>query len=79
MWKWRLFGAALAAGGASVMAFLWSQVMDRSNQTLFIHRVGIPGDLLLAMLAVCSVLVGLHLALKPRPALRRAAGPVRRA
>jgi hypothetical protein len=71
MWKWRLFGLVLAGGGAAVMAFLWSQVLDRSGRTLFIHRAGIPADLLLAMMAICAVVVGLHLLLRPKAVVHR--------
>jgi hypothetical protein len=71
MWKWRVFGLVLAGGGAALMAFLWSQVLDRSDRILFIHRAGIPADLLLAMVSLCAVLIGLHLLLRPKALARR--------
>lgn len=72
---WRLFGGVLAACGGALMAFLWSELFDRSGRTLLIQQVGIPGDLLLGLVGLCSILIGLHLLVRPAAALAHASPP----
>ena len=64
MFIWRVFGLAITVASAALVAFLWLQMLDKSGQTLFIHRAGIPLDLLLATLGLCGVIIGLHLAFR---------------
>jgi cytochrome c biogenesis protein CcdA len=70
MWKSRLAGVVIAAVGASVLGFLWSQMMDQSNDYLLIYRIGIPGDLILSALGLMAIVFGLHLLFAPRTAVR---------
>lgn len=71
MWRSRASGLFIAAAGAAILAFLWSQVTDRSGDYLFIYRIGIPGVLLLTGLGALAVVFGAHLFCAPTSALRR--------
>ena len=71
MWLSRMFGLLLAAGGAGLLGFLWSQVLDLPGRTNFTYRIGVPGALLLAALGIILFFFGMHLFIAPRSAVRR--------
>lgn len=76
MWAARITGLIIASAGGSLAGLLWLELMDRGGRDLFVHRLGLPGALLLAALGVVAVVFGLYLLLDPQSALRRR--PVRR-
>ena len=71
MWKSRLAGLLIASAGGALLGFLWSQMMDSSQDYLFIYRAGIPIVLLLAAAGIMAVVFGLHLLVAPKSAVRR--------
>lgn len=78
MWLSRLSGLVLAAAGGSLIGFLWSQVLDESGDYLFIHRIGIPGVLLLAAAGIIAFVFGVHFLIAPRSAVKRWTGRLQR-
>jgi len=70
MWISRAFGLGLAAAGAALLGFLWSQMWDRSQDFLFIYQIGIPGALALGLLGLTAFFFGVHLVVAPRSAIR---------
>lgn len=74
MWLSRLSGLIIAAAGGSVVGFLWSQVLDRSGDGLFVQRLGIPGVLLLSAAGIIAFVFGSHLLVAPKSAVRRWTG-----
>ena len=71
MWLSRSIGVTIAACGAALLAAMWVQLHDRGGGYPLIVRIGIPGVLLLAALALVCLMFGVHLAVAPRSAVRR--------
>ena len=68
MWRSRLIGLAVAAGGAGLLGFLWTQMSGRSQ---FLYAIGIPGALFLGAIGVTLLVFGAHLLIAPKSAARR--------
>ena len=60
MSKDRFFGLIMTAGGAALLAFLVYQSLDRAMDSASIYTTGMPGSLLLGLLAIIVFAFGMH-------------------
>jgi hypothetical protein len=56
----RIIGAVLALAGGALLAFLIWQSLDRAMNNASIYTTGMPGSLLLGLIAIIALAFGVH-------------------
>jgi peptidoglycan/LPS O-acetylase OafA/YrhL len=75
MTRQRIVGGLLALAGGALLAFVIFQSLDRAMNDASIYTTGMPGSLLLCLVAIILLAFGLHRLFAPAgPAKRHGGG-----